>query len=582
MAVQQNGGDIAALQRRLAHYEDLNQRLNSTLQQLVRLPQAELNQFAARMHDPEIAVPLLQCYDAALSEKQEQLDSATTELSQARAALRGAQAGHDDAVHASRLAEELARSTAERLRDDHERFNVQVEQLQGELHRVKEKAQQLIDSESSLKAQLLTEKQRAADFAEALERTRADHAAAEESLGQLQRKLKSHRSQDEEERHVAETQKVQLQLIAKENDDKLAEIERLRGKMVAALRQQQDNHTSHLRIVEERHRSVIESLRDELRTQEVQMLKLRAQLARVDVSSPLSGGQLVRSATDVLEAQSREAQAVEIKRLYSELSSAQLQRDEAIYRYEQMVSSRKSDADDRVAELRREIEHQRSRCKEAEDRNGLLLSELNTAKDHLRTQKEKVKTISSELHIAVSERDSVTRRAEEGKKALVRAEALVDQLRSEKNEAVAHEKRAAQALERRITEARQTETNAHDALKQAAEDAQRQLDTMRSHVNDLQLSKHDLVAQVQERDRALEAQNGKLEKMTLGLQACKEQLIQCDERLGSYVAMEQQWKREGRQLALAIEQLRMESQRHQRERDRVALELKHQLQSHRR
>ncbi|CUG88401.1 Hypothetical protein, putative [Bodo saltans] len=571
-----DGANIAALQRRLVHYEDLNQRLNTTLQQLVRLPQAELGQFTARMQDPDIAVPLLQCYDAAISEKQQLLDTANADITRARVALRASEAGRDDAVHAARLAEELARSTAERLRDDHERFHLQTEQIQTELHRMKEKAQQLIDSESSLKAQLVTEKQRSTDLAEALERARGDAHGAAETLEHAQRKLKANRLQDNEERYVSETQKVQLQLIAKENDDKLAEIERLRGKMVSALRQQQDNHTTHLRIVEDRHRAVVEALRDELRTQEVHMLKLRAQLARADVSSPLGGGgQLVKSATEVLESQSRAAQAVEIKRLYSELSTAQLQRDEATYRYDQLVASRKSDSDDRVAELRRELEHQRARVKDAEDRVAQLQAEVSSTKDHLRAQKEKCKTLSSEMHIVVSERDSAARRAEEGKKALVRSEALVDQLRAEKNDAVAHEKRAVLSLERRTAEARQVETNAHDVLKQATEDSQRQLDGLRNQINDLQLAKHELAAQLQERDRAYEAQTGKMEKMSLGLQACKEQLVQCDERLVAFHQQEQQWKRDGRQLALVIEQLRMEAMRLQKDRDRALQELKH-------
>jgi chromosome segregation ATPase len=571
---------IAALQRRLAHYEDLNQRLNATLQQLVRLPQSELGLFTARMQDPDIAVPLLQCYDAALSEKQQQLDAANADIASSRVALRTAQAGHDDAAHAARLAEELARSTAERLRDDHERFHIQQEQLQTELHRIKERAQQLIDSESSLKAQLATEKQKVLDLSEALERARGDANVAEETLEHAQRKLKANRLQDNEERYVSETQKVQLQLIAKENDDKLAEIERLRGKMVSALRQQQDNHTAHLRIVEDRHRGVVEALRDELRTQEVQMLKLRAQFARADVSSPLGGGGqlLVKSATEVLESQSRAAQTVEIKRLYSELSTAQLQRDEATYRYDQLVASRKSDFDDRVAELRRDIDHQRARVKDTEDRNAQLQAEITSVKDQCRSQKEKCKTLSSEMHVVSSERDSALRRAEEGKKALARAEALVDQLRTEKNDAVAHEKRAAQSLERRAAEARQVETTAHDVLKQATEESQRQLDTMRNQINDLQLAKHELAAQLQERDRALEAQTGKMEKMSLGLHACKEQLLQCDERLVAFNHQEQQWKRDGRQLALVIEQLRMEAMRLQKDRDRAMQELKHNAQ----
>jgi len=44
-------------------------------------------------------------------------------------------------------------------------------------------------------------------------------------------------------------------LVAKENEDKLQEIERLRNKMVQALKQSSENHNTHLRIVEEKHRA---------------------------------------------------------------------------------------------------------------------------------------------------------------------------------------------------------------------------------------------------------------------------------------------------------------------------------------
>lgn len=562
-----------ALKERLALYEDWNARLQLQLQQLLRLPQNDTQRLASKMYNSEIAIPLLQCYDAAILEKQEENDTLREELKKLKSKLDSTTSGHDEALHAARLSEELAKATGERLQQDHLHFQQHSELLQSEIASLKSEVQRLVESESAMKASLASEKKKSAELQREVEAVRIQHIAAEESLNAATKKLKSLKNQDEDERHVSETQKIQLHLVSKENDDKLLEIERLRGKMVHALKQQQENHATHLKIVEEKHRGAMEALREEHRAQEVQLLKLRAQLARVNVSPGGNGQLTVRSTAEVLDSQSRHAQDMEVKRLYAELTAAQLQRDDAVYRFEQLLTNRRAEAEDRTSDIRRELESQRLRTRELEERCERLEGELNQTRDQLRSVKEKAKNLQSEVLTVQAEKESFGRRAEESKKLAARLEAQVESLRAEKDEAVAAEKKTLRAMERKMDELRQEEQTIREKLKIAADEAERRWEAAQQQLHDLQSSKQTLLIQLSDKDRVIEQNNSKADKLSVGIKACKEQLMQCDERLVAYANLEQQWKRDARHLALQMEQLKMEVIRATREKDRLLHEL---------
>ena len=320
---------------------------------------------------------------------------------------------------------------------------------------------------------------------------------------------------EEEGKAAVEGHKIQLHLAARENDDKVQELERLRAKMSQALKQSSENHVQHLKLVEEKHRAAVESQREELRSQETIITKLRAQLARADW---LQGANKTQdSAMSLVDTQTRMAQEQEIKRLYSEISALTAQRDEAVFRLEAVNSSRKNDLDERLRESRRDADGLRSRVRELEERLAVLQTEHSRAVDEARVAKEECRTAQADRSRIMNEKQELVRQADQSKRAQIQAEEKAESVAQETQRQLEAEKRVVRTMERRITDMRQEDQQLRDRLTAECEDWRRQFEQTSAALRDQQQKVSELRTALSEKEKIAETLTVKCERLTQGL-----------------------------------------------------------------
>ncbi|KEG05279.1 hypothetical protein DQ04_24171000, partial [Trypanosoma grayi] len=116
-AVSEN---IESLQKRLQVSDEWNMRLQSQIQELLRLPRSEVEAMRSRMHNPDIAIPLLQCYDAAILEKQEENEKLQQENGKLKAKLEATTGELEETREAVRAAETLVKEVRAQAQADHD------------------------------------------------------------------------------------------------------------------------------------------------------------------------------------------------------------------------------------------------------------------------------------------------------------------------------------------------------------------------------------------------------------------------------------------------------------------------------
>lgn len=579
-----DGTSLQALQDRLSMSEEWNRRLHHELQVLLQLPPADLQAWRERMESCEVSLPLLQRYDAMLEEKEEQIAELEGRIRQLHSEVeeylsREQDFQQDDMLRKGLLekvkcqAEEEVGKGKNKLRDLQQKYD----DLERELRRAVETAQ-----DEAHRASVAQEERRRAE--QTFDQHAREKKDLEETVEVLRRAEQHRRATEKDEALEKEALQLQLQVLLRQREEMKKEVEQVRGKMIRGIRQAGENHAAHLRVVEERHRTALEDQRQVSRTHEMEILKLRAQLARMDPNASLMGGGVGRgnpsatsvggsasprlgtsSTTALLESQTLQAQDNEIKRLYADLGHAQRQRDDALDRWhelsERMDEKEKGWIDDhrreeqtlqkRLHEVRSQLDRKDGECarlqrvvSEHKERQRQLedaVSELRQARDQLQDElAEQTKTLS--------EKDHILRRVQE------------DQDRYHGQEVERHA-RLEQRVEAVLEELRQSRSKSLVDLQ----NVERERNTARTQ---LQEGRKQLMAVQQtlaQRDREKEVMEIQMSKLLEGLSKHKNELLQTDNRLVELQRGKAELERQQRLHVLAMEHLKLENTRLQQQ-----------------
>ncbi|KAG5508938.1 hypothetical protein GH5_06154 [Leishmania sp. Ghana 2012 LV757] len=581
-SVQALQAELQRLRERLHVSDEWNMRLQYQLQALLQLPHNEVEGMRDRMQDPDIAIPLLQCYDAVIHEKTEEVERLRRETADLQSQLDAFHKDQLDVSNAVRMTEELAKSVQGKATAEAQRSLEAVRGLQEELVRLRIEMARALDAENAAKQDALRTAERAISLERALEVAKQTASTAETAREAAERKLKLQEQQAGEEQTGSAVQTVQLQLMTQENANKAQELERLRSKMAQALRQASDNHAAHLRIVEERHRMVVEGLRSVNRTQELEMMKLRAQLARWDPGNSPGAGRPAgapsaptsslrfQSTAELLEAQTRQAQEMELKRLYGEVSTLQLQRNDAVRQSEQRTARLQREYDQQLQDVQRQLQSAqrhlsevRSRCEKLEETSAAQEASLRKVRDELRQAKQ-----DSQQHRLSAE--SNARKLASTQKQLAESNERLSALQEEKQSATRKAQEGASELEANVTRALQEVQSAKEHAYAEVEEVQRRYEQLRVQNAKLQdhLREREAALVKKERERRiLAAQLGRLED---GLEAHKRQVVESERRVQ---LLEQQLagtRQQQRDSFLSLEQMKLQNTQLTRMRDQLA------------
>ena len=537
--------EVQWLQQRLETVTQWHERAEAEIARLRQCPDqtVELRQKVER---PDIAIPLLQSYDATITEKDAAINSLRMERDRIQRQLEERVNNHADVSDAAKLSEERANVAIEEYRQRFESSQEEVSQLQASVHAlqqelqiVKERASSSILNEARCKDEVSKASKARDELAAAISELKATNAKLQEDNESLLRAAQALKRREEDVHGETEAQKMQLHFATRENDDKVQEIERLRNKMVQALKQAADNHTTHLRLVEEKHRSVQEQLREELRTYELTVMKLRAQLSKVDL---LPASSSVKAPSDVLDQQLRHAQEVELKRISAENTALLMQRDDALFQIELLKQSKKTELDEQSQHRKQEIELLKHREHELEERCTRLAGELDRQKDALKRAREEFRRGIQDNSEWQHEKLDLTKKVEDARRALAQAQEATEALRVERAQQVEDAQKQIRLLERRLEDARRQEQVLKEQYFAESTDSQKALEACRMQLREslqkLQLTQSTL----NEKERLLESATLKLDRLNQGLSAHKQQLQVCDERINELQGNEQQYR----------------------------------------
>ncbi|ORC86392.1 uncharacterized protein TM35_000281080 [Trypanosoma theileri] len=563
--------DVEGLQKRLQVSEEWNMRLQSQIQELLRLPRSEVEAMRGRMQNPDIAIPLLQCYDAAILEKQEENERLVIETNRLKTQLEAAGVELQDARAAQQEMEVRLQEAHSVQQQREEQLNEQLHEAQRSSTRIQHELSRSLDAEATLRRDVERLQQQLAELQHETTHIQEDNAALQEAALQASRRLKSTASAAEATQQAGEVQRVQLQLLSKENADKLQELERLRLRMVQALRLASENHAIHMKAVEERHRVAMETLRQQAATQEAEVLKLRAQLARVDASSPhcSKNNSHLRSTTELLEAQTRQALEVEVKRLYGEVSAMQMQRDDAMLRYEQLSNSLRREESDRMAAVQRETQMLQQKIRDQEQQYQQLDMEYNRTKEELRLLREKCKGYTTELQNVRQEQDQSLRKVEELRRALTTAEETCEQVRRKAKEDIAGERKRVQELEQHVEGVARDMQSSKDRAHAATLTAERQCEELRHQLTEAQERVKTAQTRLSTREREVEVLTANVQHLQEAVRLNQQQALACDGRVQQLLQQDEEKSRKLREMTLLVERLKMEGARAARARDRL-------------
>nr|CCC90672.1 unnamed protein product [Trypanosoma congolense IL3000] len=566
--------DVESLRKRLLLSEDWNLRLQNQIQELLRLPRNEVEVLRSRMYNPDIAIPLLQCYDATIVEKQEENEKLLLENQRLKSRLEEITSELNDMQGTVQETEELMKERqVESQRQQRCIDDVRL-QAEHECAKIRQDLTRALEDEGNMRREVKQMQRQLAAAQEEAQQRQQEVAKMEEMLRITQCRLKAASGEKEETQQQHEVQRIQLQLLSKENEDKMQELERLRSRMVQALRQAAENHAAHMRIVEEKHREALEAIRAQLNTQELETQKLRAHLARVDTSAKGCKYEMgARSTTELLEMQTRQAQEIELKRLYTELSALQLQRDDALLRYEQLSSNLRREEAERASDTQREIQQLRNKLRELQQRHDLLEKEHAHLKEEARVLREKSKSHASDLQRSRQERDQAVRKVDDLRRALAAAEEACETAKREGREEAARERqRLEEQAQRNEDVVRELQLSKERALA-AVGTAERQRDDERHKLAAAKDRLDALQSRLENRERETEVLNSKLVHMQEAVRLNQQQALACDERVQQLLAQDEEKTRQLREMKLLVERLKLESARATRACERLQEEV---------
>ena len=578
--------EVRRLREKLNMSEEWCTRLQRQIQDLLRLPYNDTEKLRQKMSNPEIAIPLLQCYDATIKAKEDEVEKLNREVDRLRG-QNGLQLGTDrEVVENARVAEETAKEAIHRAEQEIRHSQQQVQRLLAENATLKEKINAQSEDDNRLHNARKKDKQEIAELQEQISEFRKRCAQMETDMAIMDKKLKSRRDVDDSERNATEAQKVQVHLLQKENDDKVQEIERLRQKMVQAIRQAAENHASHLKILEDKHRSSMEAVRDEVRAHEVTILKLRAQFSRLDVlgggGGVVSGalvtigggsGRVEYSPSDTLTKHAYELQEVELRRLTAEVTSLQIQRDDALYKLEQVSAQRKSQESEALRNCRKDLEVSKSRAVDLEERNQSLQDKVAELRDAVREAKDKQDEAERNRDAAIQQLQRTRDESRDMDRKIQSQELRLHEAEVKLKTSTEDADRRIQNAEARAEEVRKDEAVRRDRITAQLNESQRMVEELRNDNSALLSRLSAAEGGLMERQRSVEALQQKVEHLSSVVDTLHQQLQQSEDRVSAYTHQEAMMRDDLRTMALDCERLRLENIRGVREVERLQLEL---------
>lgn len=561
---------------RLRVSDEWNLRLQTQIQELLRLPRSDVVALRARMQTPDIAIPLLQCYDAAIAEKSDEVAALLAENTKLRQQAQGQATEQAALAEAVRVAEGMAAQLQSKAREEVARWEGAVKGLQAELAQHRQESLRALESETEARERSEGLVRQVAVLREEISSLKEEAERDAEARRLLETRLRLREQADGAEAAESESTHIELQLLRQQNRERLEELEGLRGKMVAALRQSADNHAAHLRLVEERHRLAIEELQAAQRTQELEVLKLRAQLARADPANPAGGAQrhsflstTATTTTELLEAQTRQAQEAELKRLHAEVAGLQVQRDDAVLRYEQLSAHLRRDREQQEAEFAREARSLQSQLDNLRQKLARAEEAEASGTRQAAALKERLRAANAEAADARLARDTAMHELTESRRREAESQRLAGQVSEEKDRAVAAERERRKQAEQRVT----TALEELRALRETAQEEAAAAERGRHHwqqqhtVAVTQLREAERNAAELVRQRAV--QEGHLSRLTEAVEAHRKRLADMETRAAAAAEFRMEAESNQRAALLAIEQLKCENHRLVKTRNRL-------------
>ncbi|EPY25360.1 hypothetical protein AGDE_11847 [Angomonas deanei] len=448
-----------------------------------------------------------------------------------------------------------------------------IENLQQEYNQMRLELTRALDAESDMKLHEEKRRKEVTDLQTEIETLRVANVKLEEACSLLQKRLQSRNVSENEANTQSESQRIQLQLLKTENEDKVQEVERIRAKMIQALRMATDNHNAHLRIVEERHRSVVEELQNINRTLELEGMKLRTQLARLDPANPsnihINAALNMQSTTELLDAQTRQSQEIELKRLYAELSALQVQRDEAVLRYEQHTLNLRRDSEVQLQEsrrdkqiLQRKLDEYRGRCDKLEQLKIDSEGQIQPLRDRLQTTQNEVEKLRSENASLLQKKDELLRKISE-------SEISLSEAKEQEQISLSAERKRADMLEQRVEEVLKSLQEAKDRACNESQLAIRQKDILHGQLQEANQRIILLENQLGREQRESRAAQSQLERINKALLLHKDQIRNYETRWGALQKDLEVYKQRERNHLLQVEQLKVENNRIARTQSRL-------------
>lgn len=567
-----DGGDavlsVKSLQERLYISEEWNKRLHHELQELLQLPPADLQACRERIQNIDVSLPLLQRYDAVIQEKDERIDELEGRLqhlqSEVESYLSCEQHLRQDAILRKGLLEKIQQQAEDDKRKEANKIRTMEKkyaELERELCRAVEEREE--EGRRGTKAE-----QTLRSTQQALDRARKEKQDLQDTIEVLRRGQQQQHASQKEDALERETLQLQLQVLLREREDRKVELEQVRSKMVKGLRQAGENHEAHLRVVEERHRLAIEDQRQVSRTHEMEILKLRAQLARVDPnmalfpSSPVSSSPGAGPSTaTLLEGQTIQAQDMEIKRLYGELGHAQRQRDDALDRWHELSQRMQEKERGELDDHRREEQGLQRRLHEVRTQLERKEGECTRFQRRLADYKDQVLKLEDEMSEMKMEQHRLTEEVELQKKTIIEKERVIRLTQEDQDRYRGQEGERQGRLQRRVDDVLEELRQSNQQSITDLHNMERERNTLRAQLREtkkeLEIVQHELGQRQRERE-VLDIQMNKLQE---GLQKHKEQLLLADNKLIELQRGKEEVERQQRLNILAMEHLKLENSR---------------------
>ncbi|EPY18901.1 hypothetical protein STCU_09717 [Strigomonas culicis] len=278
----------------------------------------------------------------------------------------------------------------------------------------------------------------------------------------------------------------------------------------------------------------------------------------------------MRTTTELLDAQARQAQEMELKRMYTELSSLQIERDDAVLRYEQLSTNLRREHDMQQQESRRERQALQRRLDELRVRCDKLEASKYDVESQTVPLRERLAKAQAEAERTRVETTALQQTLDDTRRKLGDAEMAAAALREELQTSVATERGRADLLEQRVQEVLRDLQDAKDRALAEAQQAVRDRELLQRQysaaVQNIQAAQNAL----HRSEREVVSLQAQLERLGEALRLHKQQIKSNDEGvLGLQRELEQARLRERTHL-LAVEQLKVDNARLLRAQGRMA------------